>query len=88
MTNGIEGSWTPDPTKWDKSYLENLFKFEWEQTRSPAGALQWTPVDKSATRTPDAHVSGKTHPLTMMTSDIALKIDPVYRNLRAVSRRL
>ena len=79
MTNGIEGSWTPDPTQWDNSYLENLFKFEWEQTRSPAGALQWTPVDKTAPHTPDAHIAGKTHPLMMMTSDIALKVDPVYR---------
>ncbi len=79
MTNGIEGSWTPDPTRWDNSYLENLFRFEWEQTRSPAGALQWTPLDKSAPHTPDAHVAGKTHPLMMMTSDIALKMDPVYR---------
>jgi catalase-peroxidase len=79
MTNGIEGSWTPDPTKWDNSYLENLFKFEWEQTRSPAGALQWTPVDKSAPQTPDAHIAGKTAALMMMTSDIALKVDPDYR---------
>ncbi len=79
MTNGIEGSWTPDPTQWDNSYLENLFKFEWEQTRSPAGALQWTPVDKTAPQTPDAHIAGKTHPLMMMTSDLALKVDPVYR---------
>ncbi|HET9509978.1 MAG TPA: catalase/peroxidase HPI [Sphingomonas sp.] len=79
MTNGIEGSWTPDPTQWDNSYLENLFKFEWEQTHSPAGALQWTPVDKTAPHTPDAHIAGKTHPLMMMTSDLALKMDPVYR---------
>ena len=81
MTNGIEGSWTPDPTQWDNSYLENLFKFEWEQTRSPAGALQWTPVDTSAPHTPDAHIKGKTDPLMMMTSDIALKVDPVYREI-------
>ncbi|WP_203311075.1 catalase/peroxidase HPI [Sphingomonas beigongshangi] len=81
MTNGIEGSWTPDPTTWDNSYLENLFKFEWEQTKSPAGALQWTPVDKTAPHTPDAHIPGKTHPLMMMTSDIALKVDPVYRGI-------
>jgi catalase-peroxidase len=79
MTNGIEGSWTPDPTTWDNSYLENLFKYEWEQTKSPAGALQWTPKDPNAPRTPDAHIPGKTHPLMMMTSDIALKDDPVYR---------
>ncbi len=79
MTNGIEGSWTPDPTQWDNSYLENLFKFEWEQTQSPAGALQWTPSDPAAPRTPDAHLRGKTDPLMMMTSDIALKLDPAYR---------
>jgi catalase-peroxidase len=79
MTNGIEGSWTPDPTRWDNSYLENLFGHEWEKTRSPAGALQWTPVDPTAPRTPDAHLAGVEHPLMMMTSDIALKVDPVYR---------
>jgi catalase-peroxidase len=79
MTNGIEGSWTPNPTQWDNSYLENLFGHEWEQTRSPAGALQWTPVDPTAPRTPDAHLAGVEHPLMMMTSDIALKVDPVYR---------
>ncbi|WP_298951823.1 catalase/peroxidase HPI [uncultured Methylobacterium sp.] len=79
MTNGIEGSWSPDPTQWDNSYLENLFRFEWKQTRSPAGALQWEPTDPDAPRTPDAHVPGRTHPLMMMTSDIALKTDPVYR---------
>jgi catalase-peroxidase len=79
MTNGIEGSWTQDPTTWDNSYLENLLGLEWEQTRSPAGALQWTPVNADAPRTPDAHIEGKTHALMMMTSDIALKVDPVYR---------
>jgi len=81
MTNGIEGSWTPDPTKWDNAYLENLFKFEWEQTKSPAGALQWTPKDPDAPKTPDAHVAGQMHPLMMMTSDIALKVDPEYRKV-------
>jgi catalase-peroxidase len=79
MTNGIEGSWTQDPTRWDNSYLENLFGHEWEQTRSPAGALQWTPVDKDAPRTPDAHLEGVDHALMMMTSDLALKVDPTYR---------
>ncbi|MFC0269521.1 catalase/peroxidase HPI [Kushneria aurantia] len=81
MTNGIEGSWTSNPISWDNEYLENLFKYEWEQTRSPAGALQWTPVDKDAKRTPDAHIEGKDHPLMMMTSDIALKVDPSYRKI-------
>jgi catalase-peroxidase len=79
MTNGIEGSWTPNPTQWDNSYLVNLFKFEWQQTKSPAGALQWTPIDPSAPKTPDAHVKGQMNPLMMMTSDIALKVDPQYR---------
>jgi catalase-peroxidase len=81
MTNGIEGSWTPDPTRWDNSYLENLFKFEWKQTRSPAGALQWTPTDLGAPMTPDAHMAGAMNPLMMMTSDIALKTDPAYREI-------
>ena len=79
MTNGIEGSWTPNPTQWDNSYLENLFRFEWEQKRSPAGALQWTPIDPAAPKTPDAHVPGQMDALMMMTTDIALKIDPSYR---------
>ena len=79
MTNGIEGSWTPKPTQWDNDYLENLFKFEWEQTRSPAGALQWTPIDPNAPKTPDAHIPGQMNPLMMMTSDLALKVDPAYR---------
>ncbi|XAS74835.1 catalase/peroxidase HPI [Dermatophilaceae bacterium Sec6.4] len=81
MTNGIEGSWTPNPTQWDNSYLENLFGLEWQKTRSPAGALQWMPVDPSAPKTPDAHLAGVEHPLMMMTSDIALKVDPVYSEI-------
>jgi len=81
MTNGIEGSWTPNPTQWDNRYLENLFKYEWKQTRSPAGALQWTPDDPAAPQTPDAHDAGRMHPLMMMTSDLALKMDPQYRKV-------
>jgi catalase-peroxidase len=81
MTNGIEGSWTPNPTQWDNSYLENLFKFEWQQTKSPAGALQWTPQDPNAPKTPDAHIPGQMNALMMMTSDIALKVDPEYRKI-------
>ena len=81
MTNGIEGSWTPNPTQWDNTYLENLFKFDWEQTKSPAGALQWTPKDPTAPKTPDAHIEGKMNDLMMMTSDIALKVDPEYRKV-------
>ncbi|MFC6225244.1 catalase/peroxidase HPI [Hymenobacter artigasi] len=81
MTNGIEGSWTPNPTQWDNDYLINLFKFDWEQTKSPAGAMQWTPVDKSAPKTPDAHIPGQMNALMMMTTDIALKEDPEYRKV-------
>ena len=81
MTNGIEGSWTPEPTRWDNDYLTNLFKFEWEKAESPAGAMQWTPVDPNAPTTPDAHVEGEEHALMMMTSDIALKRDPAYREV-------
>ena len=81
MTNGIEGSWTPNPTQWDNDYLENLFKYEWEQTKSPAGALQWTPTDPNAPKTPDAHIPGQLNALMMMTTDIALKVDPDYRQV-------
>ncbi len=81
MTNGIEGSWTPNPTTWDNDYLTNLFKYEWKQTKSPAGALQWTPTDPNAPRTPDAHIPGKMNPLMMMTTDLALKTDPSYRKI-------
>ncbi len=81
MTNGIEGSWTPNPTQWDNTYLENLFRFDWQQTKSPAGALQWTPTDPGAPKTPDAHIPGQMNNLMMMTSDIALKVDPSYRQV-------
>jgi catalase-peroxidase len=81
MTNGIEGSWTPNPTTWDNVYLENLFKFDWVQTKSPAGAMQWTPASPDAPKTPDAHVKGQMNDLMMMTSDIALKVDPEYRKV-------
>ncbi len=79
MTNGIEGSWTPDPTQWDNKYLENLFKYEWEKTESPSGAVQWTPSNPDAPKTPDAHKPGVEHALMMMTSDIALKVDSDYK---------
>ena len=81
MTNGIEGSWTQNPTRWDNEYLTNLFSHDWEKTESPAGALQWTPVDPDAPKTPDAHLEGKENSLMMMTSDIALKTDPAYREV-------
>ena len=81
MTNGIEGSWTPNPTQWDNNYLINLFKYDWEKTKSPAGAIQWTPSNADAPKTPDAHKPGIEHALMMMTSDIALKVDPDYRQV-------
>lgn len=81
MTNGIEGSWTPNPTQWDNSYLENLFKYDWEKTKSPAGSVQWQPVDPNAPKTPDAHKPGVEHSLMMMTSDIALKEDSAYHEV-------
>ena len=82
MTNGIEGSWTSNPIHWDNDYLTNLFKYEWKKTKSPAGALQWTPVDPNhAPQTPDAHIEGKEEPVMMMTSDLALKTDPAYRKI-------
>ncbi|MGB3465844.1 MAG: catalase/peroxidase HPI [Cyclobacteriaceae bacterium] len=81
MTNGIEGSWTQNPTKWDNSYLENLFNYEWEKTESPAGAVQWRPKSSAAPKTPDAHEEGKMNELMMMTSDLALKVDPDYNKI-------
>jgi len=79
MTNGIEGSWTQDPVRWDNDYLTNLLGLDWKRTESPAGSLQWTPVDAGAPKTPDAHIEGQRNDLMMMTSDIALKQDPAYR---------
>ncbi len=81
ITNGIEGAWTPNPTAWDNDYLTNLFKFEWRQTKSPAGSIQWEPTDPDAPKTPDAHVEGKMNPLMMQTTDIAFKVDPEYRKI-------
>jgi catalase-peroxidase len=79
ITSGIEGAWTTEPTKWDNGYLDNLFKYEWELTTSPAGANQWTPTDPSAQGTvPDAHDPSKTHAPMMLTTDLALKLDPIY----------
>jgi catalase-peroxidase len=79
LTSGLEGAWTTAPTTWDNGYLDNLFKYDWELTRSPAGAKQWTPKDPSAQGTvPDAHDPAKRHAPMMLTSDLALKIDPIY----------
>ncbi|HEY4408285.1 MAG TPA: peroxidase family protein, partial [Acidimicrobiia bacterium] len=79
MTSGLEGAWTNEPTKWDNGYLENLFKYDWELTKSPAGANQWKPTNPEAQGTvPDAHVAGKRNAPMMLTSDLALKMDPTY----------
>ena len=85
ITSGLEGAWTPTPTKWDNTYFKTLFKYEWKQTKSPAGATQWIPTDESAAKAvPDAHISGKTHAPVMFTTDLALRMDPAYEK---VSRR-
>jgi catalase-peroxidase len=79
LTSGLEGAWTNEPTRWDNGYLDNLYRYDWELTRSPAGAHQWTPKNPEAQGTvPDAHDPAKRHAPMMLTSDIALKVDPVY----------
>jgi len=80
VTSGLEGAWTQAPTQWTTLYLQNLLNFEWEQTRSPAGAIQWIPTDKSLRESvPDAHVEGKFNSPVMTTADLALKYDPKYK---------
>ena len=82
ITSGLEGAWTPTPTKWDNSFFETLFGYEWELTRSPAGAHQWKPKgDAGAGTVPDAHDSSKSHAPFMLTSDIALRADPIYEKI-------
>jgi len=79
VTSGLEGAWTASPTQWTTMYLDNLFNFQWQQSRSPAGAIQWTPADNAAADTvPDAHVDGKFHAPIMFTTDLALKFDPAF----------
>jgi catalase-peroxidase len=79
ITSGIEGAWTNEPTKWDNGYLDNLFAYDYELTMSPAGAHQWTAKDAEAQGTvPDAHDPSKRHAPMMLTTDLALKLDPVY----------
>ena len=79
LTSGLEGAWTNEPTKWDNGYLDNLLGYDWELTTSPAGAKQWTPTDPAARDTvPDAHDPSKRHAPMMLTSDLALKLDPIY----------
>ena len=79
VTSGLEGAWTSQPVTWDNGYLDNLFRYDWELTTSPAGANQWTPKDPSAQGTvPDAHDPSKRHAPMMLTTDLALKMDPIY----------
>jgi catalase-peroxidase len=85
ITSGLEGAWTPTPITWDNSFFETLFGFEWELTESPAGAKQWKPVgDAGADLVPDAHDPDVRHAPMMATTDIALRVDPVYER---ISRR-
>lgn len=85
ITSGLEGAWTVAPAQWTNNFFQNLFEFEWEQTRSPAGAIQWTPTDASAASlVPDAHDPDKRHAPMMLTTDLALRFDPAYGE---ISRR-
>jgi catalase-peroxidase len=85
ISSGLEGAWTTNPIKWDNNYFENLFGYEWELTKSPAGAHQWTPKNHAGDNTvPDAHDKGKKHAPMMATSDLALRMDPAYEK---ISRR-
>ena len=85
ITSGLEGAWTTTPVKWSNNYFENLFGFDWELTKSPAGAFQWTPKNGSGAGTvPDAHDPSRSHAPFMLTTDLALRVDPAYEK---VSRR-
>ena len=82
VTSGLEGAWTQAPTQWTTLYLQNLLEFEWMQTRSPGGAIQWIPKDESLHQSvPDAHIEGKFHSPVMTTADLALKFDPEYKKI-------
>ncbi|HCS65667.1 MAG TPA: catalase-peroxidase, partial [Cellvibrio sp.] len=85
ITSGLEGAWTPTPVTWDNRYFETLFRYEWDLTKSPAGAWQWVPTDPAAaTAVPDAHDPSKRHAPVMLTTDLALRMDPIYE---PISRR-
>jgi catalase-peroxidase len=85
ITSGLEGIWTQKPTEWSNLYFDNLFKYDWELFKSPAGAYQWRPKnDGGAGTVPDAHIEGKTHQPTMLTTDLSLRMDPAYEK---ISRR-
>ena len=82
ITSGFEGAWTATPTQWSMMYLANLFAYDWEVTKSPAGAVQWIPTDGNGAETvPDAHIAGKSHAPIMFTTDLSLKVDPAYREI-------
>ena len=82
ITSGLEGAWTTNPVKWDNNFFENLFGYEWELTKSPAGAQQWTPKNAAAAGTvPDAHDPSKRHAPMMATTDLALRMDPAYAEI-------
>jgi catalase-peroxidase len=79
ITSGLEGAWTAEPTRWDNGYLDNLFAFDWDLVKSPAGAWQWVPSDPAtADMVPDAHDPAKRHKPIMFTTDLAMKLDPIY----------
>ncbi|HTV20824.1 MAG TPA: catalase/peroxidase HPI [Polyangiaceae bacterium] len=78
ITSGLEGAWTYTPVKWSHDYLDNLYNYEWELTKSPGGAQQWTPKGETERKVPDAHDPSKTHKPMMLTTDLALKVDPIY----------
>jgi catalase-peroxidase len=85
ITSGLEGAWTPSPITWDNSFFETLFGYEWELVKSPAGAWQWVPTDPAAKGTvPDPHDASRSHTPVMLTTDLALRFDPVYE---PISRR-
>ena len=82
ITSGLEGAWTIDPAAWTHNFLENLYAYEWEETRSPAGAIQWRPAGGAASDlVPDAHDPSRRHAPMMLTTDLALKVDPAYREI-------
>jgi catalase-peroxidase len=82
ISSGLEGAWTTEPAKWDNNYLENLLSYEWELTKSPAGAYQWTPKNGAgADSVPDAHDASKRHAPIMFTTDLALRVDPIYEKI-------
>lgn len=82
ITSGLEGAWTPTPKQWDNTFVETLYGYEWEKTKSPAGAWQWIPKDGAGAGTvPDAHDPARTHTPVMLTTDLALRVDPIYEQI-------